>query len=96
MTFVSFNNFKKVTEEMLVLWKRILDAVPNSRLYLKSKVFNDYGLELAKKKIQAAGIDLERVDFEYIEYKYLIKYERTDIALDTFPYPGGGTTCDAL
>ena len=96
VTFVSFNNFKKVTEEMLVLWKRILDAVPNSRLYLKSKVFNDYGLELAKKKIQAAGIDLERVDFEYIEYKYLIKYERTDIALDTFPYPGGGTTCDAL
>ena len=44
----------------------------------------------------AAGIDLERVDFEDFEDNYIRKYERADIALDTFPYPGGGTTCDAL
>ena len=96
VTFVSFNNFKKVTDEMLGLWKRILDAVPTSRLYLKTRIFNPAGLKRAKEKIQAAGIDLKRVDFEDAEENYLIKYERADIALDTFPYPGGGTTCDAL
>ncbi|MBD3879068.1 MAG: glycosyltransferase [Quinella sp. 1Q5] len=96
VTFVSFNNFKKVTNEMLGLWKKILDTVPNSRLYLKSPVFSEYGLKLSKEKIQAAGIDLERVDFEDVSKDYIIKYERADIALDTFPYPGGGTTCDAL
>lgn len=96
VTFVSFNNFTKVTDEMLLVWKRILDAVPKSRLYLKSKIFVLYGLEFAKKRIQAAGIDLERVNFENAEKNYTKKYEQADIALDTFPYPGGGTTCDAL
>ncbi|MBR4642909.1 MAG: glycosyltransferase [Selenomonadaceae bacterium] len=97
VTFVSFNNFAKVTDEMLCLWKKILDAVPNSRLYLKNEVISRAeGFMLAKKRIQAAGIDLERVDFESFEADYTRKYERADIALDTFPYPGGGTTCDAL
>jgi len=97
VTFVSFNNFKKTTDEMLRLWKKIMDAVPKSRLFLKTKVLdNEAGLKLAKERMTAAGIDLERVDIEESEEKYLVKYERADIALDTFPYPGGGTTCDAL
>ncbi len=96
VTFVSFNNFKKTTDEMLRLWKKILDSVPTSRLYLKGKILNNDGLALAKDRIKAAGIDLERVDLEDAEEKYLLKYRRADIALDTFPYPGGGTTCDAL
>ena len=97
VTFVSFNNFAKVTDEILSLWKKILDAVPKSRLYLKNTVFSSAdGLEISKGRILAAGIDLERVDMEKSEPDYLRKYERADIALDTFPYPGGGTTCDAL
>lgn len=97
VTFVSFNNFGKVTDEMLRVWKKILDTIPDSRLYLKSDVFiRKEGLELAHKRIQAAGINLERVDCETFEENYIPKYEQADIALDTFPYPGGGTTCDAL
>ena len=96
VTFVSFNRFTKVTDTLLKLWKKILDGVPKSRLYLKGRTFIDSGLEIAKERLQAAGIDLERVDLEDAENNYLVKYERADIALDTFPYPGGGTTCDAL
>lgn len=97
VTFVSFNNFNKVTDEVLKVWAKILSAVPNSRLYLKGMVFEEKcGLEFSKKRLQAAGIDLERVDLESVEKEYIKKYERADIALDTFPYPGGGTTCDAL
>jgi len=97
VTFVSFNNFAKVTDEMLCLWKKILDAVPKSRLYLKAFVFDSKDtIEISKEKIQAAGIDLERVDMEASSKDYILCYERADIALDTFPYPGGGTTCDAL
>ena len=97
VTFVSFNNFVKVTDEMLKVWGKILNAVPKSRLYLKGITFLESGgLELARKRMTAAGIDLERVDLELLEQGYLKKYERADIALDTFPYPGGGTTCDAL
>ncbi len=97
VTFVSFNNFAKVTDEMLRLWAEILDGVPGSRLYLKNSVFRDeYGLELARERMTAAGIDLERVTYEAFETDYVKCYARADIALDTFPYPGGGTTCDAL
>ncbi len=97
VTFASFNNFPKVTDEILQAWGKILNAVPNSRLYLKSLTFHENcGLELAKERMTAAGIDVERVDFEDFESHYARCYEKVDIALDTFPYPGGGTTCDAL
>ncbi len=97
VTFASFNNFPKVTDEILQAWGKILNAVPNSRLYLKSSAFHENcGLELAKERMTAAGIDIERVDFEDFEPDYARCYEKVDIALDTFPYPGGGTTCDAL
>ena len=97
VTFASFNNFPKVTDEMLRMWSEILKAVPNSRLYLKNMSFTENcGLEFARERMTAAGIDLERVDFEEFNRVYVRCYERVDIALDTFPYPGGGTTCDAL
>ena len=97
VTFVSFNNFSKVNDNVLKVWKKILDAVPNSRLYLKSDVFNEKGgLNFSRDRIKAAGIDLERVTLENYSKEYVRKYELADIALDTFPYPGGGTTCDAL
>ncbi len=97
VTFASFNHFAKVTDDMLKLWAEILNAVPNSRLYLKASVFGEnYGRELVRERMKSAGIDLDRVDCEPIESDYVRCYERVDIALDTFPYPGGGTTCDAL
>ena len=97
ITFASFNHFAKVTDEMLKVWAVILNAVPNSRLYLKGSAFaENCGIELAKERMTAAGIDVERVDFEDFNPVYVRCYERVDIALDTFPYPGGGTTCDAL
>ncbi len=97
VTFVSFNNFVKVTDEMLQIWAKILERVPNSRLYVKGKAFrSQYGIDFAVKRIKEAGIPLERVRMEADEMNYLVKYSETDIALDSFPYPGGGTTCDAL
>ena len=97
ITFVSFNNFTKVTDEALRVWAKIVNAVPNAKLYLKGKAFRDkYGTDDALKRIQAAGLSIDKLIYEPDEVKYLNKYARADIALDTFPYPGGGTTCDAL
>lgn len=42
------------------------------------------------------GVDMDRVIFEPATVEYLSRYLDVDIALDTYPYPGGGTTCDAL
>lgn len=97
ITFISFNNFTKVTDEALRVWAKIVNSVPNSKLYLKGKNFRDkYGTDAALRRIQAAGLSLEQLIYEPDELKYLAKYNKADIALDTFPYPGGGTTCDAL
>ena len=97
ITFGSLNNFSKVTDAMLRVWSRILERVPGSRLYLKAGIFNNaYGRLLAERRIEAAGIPLSRVIFRPHEQHYLRAYHDIDIALDTYPYPGGGTTCDAL
>ena len=97
ITFGSFNNFAKVTDKVLHLWAKILRAVPHSRLFLKTAVFDAAdGRQEALRRLEAAGIDLARVKTEGHTAEYLAAYGEVDIALDTFPYPGGGTTCDAL
>ena len=97
ITFGSFNNFAKVTDKVLHLWAKILRAVPRSRLFLKTAVFDaSDGREEALRRLEAAGIDLARIRTEGHTAEYLAAYGEVDIALDTFPYPGGGTTCDAL
>ena len=97
VTFGSFNNFTKVNNKVLVLWRRLLEAVPNSHLLLKADVFDDGEVEeYTRKRLIEAGLPMERVDCRGISADYLSEYNDMDIALDTFPYPGGGTSCDAL
>ena len=103
ITFGSFNHIRKVTDEVMELWAAILKAVPESHLILKGSVFDDeYGHELFVNRLAKAGIDIKseewqkRVELRGFSQDYLGEYLDMDIALDTFPYPGGGTTCDAL
>lgn len=97
VTFGSFNNFSKVTDEVLHLWKEVLDAVPRSRLLVKSKLFGSAeGRELAAERFTRCGIPTERVEMRPFSRDHLAEYGDMDIALDTFPYTGGITTCEAL
>ncbi|WP_051533597.1 hypothetical protein [Anaerovibrio sp. RM50] len=103
ITFGSFNHVRKVNDEVMKLWADILKAVPKSHLILKCSVFDDeYGYELFVGRLQKFGVDIEseewknRIELRGFSWDYLEEYGDIDIALDTFPYPGGGTTCDAL
>lgn len=97
VTFGSFNNFNKVTDEVLRLWKEVLDAVPRSRLLVKSKLLaSAEGRERAAKRFTRCGISTERVEMRAFSRGHLAEYGDMDIALDTFPYTGGITTCEAL
>lgn len=98
VTFGSFNNFAKVTDSILIAWKKILDAVPNSRLLLKHKIFlSDDGREFVSEHMKNFGFDLARVEMRGFSDKlHIVEYGDMDIALDTFPYTGGVTTCEAL
>ena len=97
IVFGSLNNFTKVNDTVLRVWAKILHRVPTSRLLLKAEIFSVAdGAAEAWRRIAAAGIPAERVETEGASADYLTAYRRIDIALDTFPYPGGGTTCEAL
>ena len=97
ITFGVFNRYAKITDTMLAAWRVILAQTPNSRLLLKYRSYRDKGLvALAKERFQKAGLDINRIDFEPASRDYMHRYLDVDIALDTYPYTGGGTTCDAL
>ena len=97
ITFGSFNNLTKVNDDVLTVWHAIMEAVPNSHLLLKgSLVDNSEGKQLFLQRLDALNFDLSRVELRGISKDYMTEYFDMDIALDTFPYPGGGTTCDAL
>ena len=97
VAFGCFNNFGKVTDSILIAWKKILDAVPDSRLILKHKIFNtDNGRNFVGARLKICGIDLNQIEMRGFTRNYLRDYNDVDIALDTFPYVGGVTTCEAL
>ena len=98
VTFGSFNNFSKITDSILIAWKKILDAVNDSRLILKHKIFNTVdGRNFVGKRLKNFGFNLSRIEMRgFSTENHLVEYGDVDIALDTFPYTGGVTTCEAL
>ena len=100
ITFGSFNNFLKVTGETLAAWAQILEKVPGSRLLIKSPYLEDPEVSASvREKLAAAGIASDRVEllgFFENPADHLAAYSRVDVALDTFPYNGTTTTCEAL
>ena len=97
VTFGSFNNLTKVNDEVLAAWRSILFQLPDSRLILKGSMLScPEGKELMRQKLLALRLPEERFELQPFTLPYLEQYYDIDIALDTFPYPGGGTTCDAL
>ena len=97
ITFGSFNNFAKVSDDVLYIWRAILDGIPHSRLIIKGKIFSlDDGKEIVKEKFRKMSFPLDRVEMRPYSPDYLEQYKDIDIALDTFPYTGGTTTCEAL
>lgn len=96
VVFASFNNFAKITDRMLQLWGEILRAVPEARLLLKNVHPHREPLRRMWRRAEAGGIDLERLELRPGSRDYLRDYLDADIILDTYPYQGGGTTCEAL
>jgi len=97
VTYASFNNFAKLTDTVLLLWRGILEQVPGSRLLLKGKTASvPSGQAILRERLQKLNFDLARVELRPYSPDYLEQYRDVDIALDTMPYTGGLTTCEAL
>lgn len=97
ITFGSFNSYHKLTDSMVLTWCNILHRVPDSRLFLKCQVFIDADVRRQVLiRFSEHGIGAERLILEPATSGYMACYLDVDIALDTYPYAGGGTTLDAL
>jgi tetratricopeptide (TPR) repeat protein len=100
VTFGSFNNTAKLTDRTLDLWAAALNAVPGSRLLLKAasatQVSVRAGIEshLAARGIAAGRLTLLARTAD--DRSHLALYNEVDIALDSYPYNGATTSCEAL
>jgi predicted O-linked N-acetylglucosamine transferase (SPINDLY family) len=99
VTFGSLNQGAKLNEALFAAWARILAAVPGSRLWLQHSALHEPAArEWTVRQLQRLGVDPSRVVCHAYGRapEYLRSYHRIDIALDSFPYNGGTTTCEAL
>jgi predicted O-linked N-acetylglucosamine transferase (SPINDLY family) len=100
VTFGSFNQIPKLGPEVVRLWSNLVNAVPGSRLLIKSLGLDDpYAVTEVRRRFSDAGLDPARIDFLGAVPDLADHFRRiaaVDIALDSFPFAGGKTTCDAL
>jgi protein O-GlcNAc transferase len=100
VTFGSFNSPQKMSPRAIAAWARILDAVPGSRLILKSHAY----VEPTRRQyfldgFAANGVGADRIELRPPQVKmeaHMGSYGEIDIALDPFPYNGTTTTCEAM
>jgi len=99
ITFGCFQNLAKLNDKVLAAWSRIFQILPNARLRLQNSLFNSPAMQKQLLgRLANFGIQPERVSLEkkVPRNEYLKAHAHIDIILDTFPFPGGTTTCEAM
>jgi predicted O-linked N-acetylglucosamine transferase (SPINDLY family) len=105
IALASFNRATKLSDECVALWSRVLrETAPSAgfagtTLTLKASVVNDESRREAGARFAAHGVDPARVNvvpFTDLHTDHLAMYHGVDLALDTLPYNGTTTTCEAM
>jgi len=99
ITFGCYNNLAKITPRVLACWGRILAAVPEGRLVLRTHALGDARTRDAFiERARALGLPLDRTELHGAvpHPELLAAYGDIDISLDPFPYNGGLTVCESL
>ncbi len=100
VTFGSFNNIAKLSDWTIAVWSQVLTKLPEAKLMLKGRSLADQETrERIQQRFAEHGVTSERLELLgafATESDHLTAYHRIDIALDTFPYNGHTTTCEAL
>ncbi len=99
VTFGSFNNLAKLSNEAISLWCEVLHRLPESRMFIKNPSFGD--LDTVQRYLtvfESYGIGRNRIQAEGpgTPEELLECYAKVDIQLDSMPYSGGLTTLESL
>ena len=94
--FCSFNNNYKITPYVYDVWMRLLQAIPNSVLWLLSD--NQDAEQNLKSEAQKRGVSSDRIVFAPRAYlpNHLARHRCADLFLDTWPCNAHTTCSDAL
>jgi protein O-GlcNAc transferase len=97
VSFGSFQRLSKVHRGQLALWAELLARTPDARIEIVD-VPSDTVRARLLEPFAARGIAADRIGtYSRLDRAaYWERMRRTHIALDTFPYNGGATTCEAL
>ena len=99
VTFGCLGNLSKMNDQVFKTWSDVLQRVPNSKLFLKSGQLGDpQMIDAVQRRFISQDISADRLILEGPSSRtaYYEAYNRIDMILDTFPYPGGTTSVDAL
>ncbi len=95
-----FNVSVKVNPVLVGFWCEAMRELPGAELWLKSAAYRDRDAQASYLSMfEAHGIGRERVRFfswDADRTAHLARYGEIDVALDTYPYHGTTTTCEAL
>jgi protein O-GlcNAc transferase len=98
-TFGVLSNPAKFSPRMIAAWADILGRVPTAQLLLKFAALDEPHVQAPiRAEFEKRDIAPSRVIIEgnAPHHEFLAAYSRVDLALDTQPYSGGVTTCEAL
>lgn len=100
LTFGSMSNTSKITESVIARWAKVLTAVPSSRMWVKFPTLDDLqSADSVRHEFARHGIESDRVTLHggtFSHRSHLDAHRHVDVVLDTFPYHGTTTTCEAL
>lgn len=99
ITFACFQSTGKLTDFTLALWAQVMQSLPEARLRLQCRELENAEIRLhTQERLRQFGIASERTELHGPSSReaYLAAHKQVDMILDTFPYAGGTTTCEAL
>jgi predicted O-linked N-acetylglucosamine transferase (SPINDLY family) len=98
VTFASLHSLLRLNPEVIAAWSRILHAVPGSRLLVLRHDIDPSARNYLTAQFASHGIPAERLELRdtFDLATYLDVYQDADVLLDTFPWSGHTTACEAL
>lgn len=98
LTIGCFNRLNKMTDSVIKWFNEILKRNDRTRFIFKTKALLNKRIVQAfiKKFDESVRNRIQILDCTILHEAHLLEYNKVDIALDTFPYSGTTTSCEAL